>query len=392
MIKEKIDQAIEILKEKNVDMWLTFLRESEASHDPAIDLILGTSVVWSSAFIITAQGKTFAIVGSLDKANIEMRNLYSEAIGYVGSIKEPLLETLRKIDPKNIAINYSKNDVMADGLAHGMYLLLNEYLSDSPFADRLISSEKIIAALRGRKSPTELQRIKEACSITVDMFRKVSSSLKVGQTEAEIAAFLVNEVKKAGVELAWTPEHCPAVFTGPETAGAHFGPTERKTEKGHIMNIDFGIKKNDFCSDLQRTWYFLKDGEKEAPAEVVKAFNAVRDAIQKAADYLKPGVEGWKVDDIARSHITSLGYEEYPHALGHQIGRKSHDGAGLLCPKWERYGNLPFEKVEESQVYTLEPRVTLKGYGTATIEEIVVVRRNGCEFLSHPQKELWLVR
>jgi len=41
MFKEKIAQAIEILKEKNVDMWLTFVRESEVLRDPCLELILG---------------------------------------------------------------------------------------------------------------------------------------------------------------------------------------------------------------------------------------------------------------------------------------------------------------------------------------------------------------
>jgi Xaa-Pro aminopeptidase len=392
MIKEKIDQAIDILKEKNVDLWLTFLRESETSHDPAIDLILGTSCVWASAFMITPQGKTIAVVGSLDKANIESKGVYEEVIGYVGSIQDPLIEVLDKLNPGKIAINFSKNDVMSDGLTHGMYLLLKDYLKETPHEKALISSEEIISALRGRKSSAELQRIREACSLTEDMFKKVSAFLKSGMTEAEVAAFLKEEVKKAGVEPAWDPEHCPAVFTGPESAGAHHGPTDRKTEKGHILNIDFGVKKNEFCSDLQRTWYFLKDDEKDAPPEVVNAFQSVRDAVRKAAEAIKPGLEGWTIDDVARSHITSLGYEEYPHALGHQIGRKAHDGAGLLCPKWERYGSLPFNKIEEGQVYTLEPRVTCEGHGIATVEEIIVITKDGCEYLSHPQTELYLIK
>ena len=157
------------------------------------------------------------------------------------------------------------------------------------------------------------------------------------------------------------------------------------------MNIDFGVRKNDYCSDLQRTWYIFGKGETEPPDEVLKAFHTVREAIQLAAEILKPGVEGWVVDEAARSHITAAGFEEYPHALGHQIGRFAHDGAGLLCPKWDRYGNLPFEKVEARQVYTLEPRITLKEYGVATIEEIVVVEKDGCRFLSDPQREIYLI-
>jgi Xaa-Pro aminopeptidase len=103
-------------------------------------------------------------------------------------------------------------------------------------------------------------------------------------------------------------------------------------------------------------------------------------------------MEGREIDSIVRDYIVGKGFEEYPHALGHQVGRSTHDGAGLLCPEWERYGTLPYLKVEENQVYTLEPRINIPGYGVATIEEIIVVREDGGEFLSDPQQELILVK
>ena len=63
----------------------------------------------------------------------------------------------------------------------------------------------------------------------------------------------------------------------------------------------------------------------------------------------------------------------FPHGLGHQIGRTAHDGAGLLCPPWERYGDLPGLEVEAGQCYTIEPRLPIEGHGIATCEEIVAV-------------------
>jgi Xaa-Pro aminopeptidase len=207
----------------------------------------------------------------------------------------------------------------------------------------------------------------------------------------DVANFILKEVKKLGVEPAWDQEYCPSVFTGPESAGAHTGPTKRKIEGGHILNIDFGIKWKGYSSDLQRTWYIRKKGEKKIPDEVLKGFNTIVESIQLSAKALKPGVQGCEMDDIARNHITSKGYAEYPHALGHQIGRAAHDGGGLLCPRWERYGTLPYEKVEEGQVYTLEPRLTVDGYGVATVEEMVTVNKDGCEFLSKPQKKIYVV-
>jgi Xaa-Pro aminopeptidase len=391
MIKEKIEQAVGILKEKKIDMWMTFVRESSTIPDPAVEVIVGTSCTWQTAYIITATGETIAIAGSLDVANLKSKGNYKEIIGYVQSVKEPLLEVLNRINPETIAINYSTNTVIADGLTHGMWLQLMSYVEGTSFKDRIISAEQIISALRGRKSPAELKLMKAAIKETLKIFDKVTRFIKPGKTELDVANFILKEVKKLGVEPAWDQEYCPSVFTGPESAGAHAGPTKRKIEGGHILNIDFGIKWKGYSSDLQRTWYIRKKGEKKIPDEVLKGFSTIVESIQLSAKALKPGVQGCEMDDIARNHITSKGYAEYPHALGHQIGRAAHDGGGLLCPRWERYGTLPYEKVEEGQVYTLEPRLTVEGYGVATVEEMVIVNKDGCEFLSKPQKKIYEV-
>ena len=391
MIKEKIQQAIAILKEKNIDLWLTFVRESHTITDPCLPLILDAHCTWQSAFLISATGMTVAIVGNLDHTVIKEKNVYDKVISYKTSIRDDLIREVSELNPQKIAINFSTNDHMSDGLTYGMFLLLKNYLKDTPFIDKLVSSEEIMSAVRGRKSPAEIQIMKKAVAVTVDIFNSVSPILKPGLTEKEIAQYMLDEVNKMGISLSWDPSHCPSVFTGPDTAGAHYGPTDRKTEPGHILNMDFGVKINNYVSDLQRTWYFLRDNETEAPAEVKKAFTTVRDAITKAADFLKPGVAGWEVDEIARQHIIAQGYDEFPHGLGHQVGREAHDGAGGLFPKWEKYGKLPYLKAETGQAYTIEPRVTCDGYGVATIEEEVVVTEGGCEFISPRQMELYIV-
>ncbi len=43
-------------------------------------------------------------------------------------------------------------------------------------------------------------------------------------------------------------------------------------------------------------------------------------------------------------------------------------------------------------VFTLEPRLTVAGKGVATIEEMVVVTKDGAEFLGPPQTELVIIR
>lgn len=391
MVNEKIEQAIAIMQEKGVDLWLTFVRETTSAPDPVLDLLAGAHVVWPSAFILTASGKAIAIVGSLDMHGVRDAVSRYEVRGYVDSVAGPLLEVIEAEQPKRIAINYSANDVMADGLSYGLYLILTDYLKGTPWVDRLESSEALVAALRGRKSPAELSRIKSAIRETLDIYDQVTAHVRTGMTEREVAAFITDLMEARGLTPAWSADHCPSVFSGPDTAGAHAGPTGRRIEPGHIMNTDFGVRYEGYVSDLQRTWYFLRPGESEAPAEVQRGFATIYGAIQAAAAALKPGVEGWTIDKVARQYIVDAGYEEFPHALGHQVGRSAHDGAGLLCPVWDRYKNLPFLKVEAGQVYTLEPRLTVPGHGVVTIEEMVVVNDKGCEFLSSPQTELLVV-
>jgi Xaa-Pro aminopeptidase len=392
LLKEKIDQAVKILNEKDIDMWLTFVRESSTVVDPVLEMIAGVNFTWPSALIINKDGETTAIVGSLEEDNIRMTKLYENVTGYTQSIKESLVGYLREKNPGKVAVNFSKNSPLADGLSHGMYILLLDYLKGSGFEDKLISSEEVISSLRGRKSPVELSIMREAVKETLRILGEVSNFIRPGVSEIEIADFMQALVKVEGYDLAWDKDHCPAVFTGPDTRGVHSSPTERKVEKGHLVNVDFGIKYNGYCSDLQRTWYVLKDDEEKAPTDVEIGFYVVRDAIQKVVDKLKPGVQGCEMDDIARNYIVKSGYEEFPHGLGHQVGRNVHDGGAGLLPRWERYGNAPFMKVEELQVYTIEPRLKVEGHGTATLEEEVYITKNGCEFLSKPQKELIYIK
>ncbi len=392
MILEKQQQAVEILNEKNIDMWLTFVRETGNIKDPMMDMIVGTGATWHSAFIITKTGETIAIIGSLEEANMKTVGTFKKIIPYLKSVKNDLIKTLEEIDPEKIAINYSRNSSLADGLTHGVYLELIDILENTPYKFRLISSEEIVAALRGRKSQTEVDLIKKAIDETLIIFDQVTDFIEPGKSEKDVAEFVRGIVKEKGFEFAWDEEHCPAVFTGPDTAGAHSGPTDRKIQRGHVINMDFGIKYNGYCSDLQRTWYVLREGEDNAPEEVLKGFNVIRDSIQMAAEAIRPGKAGWEIDKIARDYIVENGYEEYPHGLGHQVGRVAHDGGALLGPRWERYGNLPYIPIEAGNVFTIEPRLTIPGYGIATIEEIVWVKEDGVEFLSPPQTEIYLIK
>ncbi len=388
LIKEKTAQAKEILKELGIDCWITFVRESQINGDPILPFLAEADLTWHSAFIINRDGSTQAIVGLYDQKTVEETGTWDNVIGFVEGIGEPFKNYLKKINPKTIALNYSIGSEICDGLTHGMYLTMMEMLTEIGMSDRVISAEKIVSALRERKSASELTNLRLAIRHTEEIFDLVTQFIKPDKTEREIADFMKAETKRRGLQLAWEPMVCPAVFTGPETAGAHYTPTDKKVERGHILNMDFGVRVNGYCSDMQRTFYILEENETIAPVDVQKGFDTIVTAIEESRHAMFPGGEGIAIDAVAREVVLKNGYEEFPHALGHQVGRFSHDGTAILGPAWEKYAEKPFRKLEQNMVFTLEPRLTVAGRGTATIEEMVVITKNGAEFLSHPQTEL----
>jgi Xaa-Pro aminopeptidase len=391
LAQEKLGQAVGILGEQDVDLWLTFVRETSLTPDPSLALIGGMYCAWQGAFLVSRTGETTAIVGRFDAPAVRSLGAYDEVVGYDESIRPALHAAIERLDPRSIALNYSESDPAADGLTHGLWLVLRDTLEGTPYADRLVSSEHVVNALRGRKSPVEVERVRGAVAETEEIFDVVTAALRPELTEIEVAELMHAEVERRGLGYAWDRDHCPAVNAGPDKEVGHAGPSELRTKRGELVHVDFGVSKNEYCSDLQRVWYLLGEGETEAPAEVRAAWDALWAAMDAGANLLRPGVVGWEVDAAARETLTAAGYPEPMYALGHQLGRTAHDGGTLLAPRWDRYGSAPLGRVEAGNVFTLEYGTAIPGRGYIGLEEDVLVTDDGVEWLSTPQRRLWLV-
>jgi Xaa-Pro aminopeptidase len=391
IINEKLDQAAALLEEQGLDAWVTFARETSLTMDPCLDMVVGLDVTWHSAFIVSRSGERVAIVGRFDAENVRNLGGYTQVVPYDQSIRPALVDAVTRLDPRTIALNYSPSDPAADGLTHGMYLYLHDTFASTPYAGRFVSAEKFIAALRGRKSPSEVELVRAAIATTEQLYQRVGGTLAPGQSEREIAGKLHAWRKELGLDTAWGEPYCPIVNAGPDSPVGHAAPGDYRATRGQLLHMDFGVKQDGFCSDLQRMWYILDHGERQAPDDVRRAWEACWGAIDAGAEKLKPGAQGWEVDAAARAFLVRAGYPEYQHALGHHLGRVAHDGSTLLGPRWERYGDTPYGTVEVGNVFTLELGTEVPGRGYIGLEEDVLVTGSGLQWLSKPQREMWLV-
>jgi Xaa-Pro aminopeptidase len=385
--QEKLTQAAALLPEFDLDCWLLLGRETGELCDPSLPLILDTAVTWQSAILVHASGERIAIVGRFDVHNVELSGGWTRVIGYDEDLAGFLRTELERLTPRSIGLNYSRDNHTSDGLTLGMYLSLQDWLKDTPYANRLVSADKFASALRGRKSPGEQARIQKAITATVALFGEVPSMLREGRTEQELQALLHERVDRLGAGTSWEREYCPIVNFGPDSAIGHATPGDLKLRPGQVVHLDFGLRLDGYSSDLQRLWYVARPGEQDAPTEIQRAFATVTEAITAAAEFLRPGRLGAEVDAVARRVITDGGYPEFKHALGHQVGRTCHDGAALLGPRWPRYGSTVEQPLSEGEVFTLELGV-MTSAGIVSLEEMVVITAEGCRFLTEPQRTL----
>jgi Xaa-Pro aminopeptidase len=387
LVKEKIIQAEGILRELEVDLWLTLARESESVPDPAASLISDRRVCWLTAFLITPGGVNTVLVGAVDAPDYRRSGLYPEVVTYQGDVGEALRPLLDDLAPRQIAINYSKSSYTADGLSHGLYLLLQEYLEGTVYRRRLISAEQVIARLRGRKTPLEIEHLCRAAAMADQAWEDALPQIEPGMSEIEIAALLEHAILAQGV----TPAFETIVNAGGKTAPGHGSPTEAVLERGELLHVDFGVRYKDYCSDIQRVAYFRRDGEGDPPAALSRAFACVRQIVTETADHYRPGAQGHEIDAVARQILTAAGYPEYNHGLGHQIGQSVHDGGALVGPPWKRYGELVRIPLEAHNTFTVELGVSLDGIGYMGLEENLVVTPTGGEFLGPQQTALTVV-
>lgn len=384
IVKSKIEQAIDILNELEIDLWLIFCRESEMMADPSLELAVGHNVVWQSAFFISRDGKTTALVGNFDAPDFEKSGRFETVIPYVEDCGKEIKKLVKKHNPKTLALNFSRDDIAADGLSHGMYLLLTEYLRNTPYAERIVSSENIISLLRGRKIPEEINLISSAAFMSADCWKESLTEIKTGMTEKEIARIINKNINRLGGTTAFDT----IVNAGSKTSPGHGHPTDAVLEPGDLLHVDFGARVDGFCSDIQRLAYFRRNGEKNAPKQLIDAFNMVKAVIDETSRLYLPGKKGYTIDAAARRMLGEAGYEEYQHALGHQIGRSVHDGAAIVGPKWKRYGKTPEIPLEEGNVFTVELGIALNGIGYVSLEEDLAVTEKGGKFLCPRQTEL----
>ncbi len=387
--REKVVQAKDIVREEGVSVWLTIARESVMNSDPAIGLISEVDFGGMTAVLITPE-KAICVGGHLDSYGYELTGVYDEVREYDKSFTTVFFEVLDEVKPDTIALNYS-GDVAADGLTHGMYVQLMEWFEEYGFKGKVISAEKIIGKLRGRKTPEEISRMKRAIAATEQILIEAKDFIKAGMSQKTIHAWCQKRIQEMGHDSAWGADHNPGVMILNAPMG-HAGPSDEYTvPKGSLVTLDFGVRVDDYCSDIQRVFYVPNDGETATPAHLEEGLLVIQDAVRHGMTKMMPGTPAYVPDESVRAFLAERNYPEFNFGFGHQVGRQTHDGGVMMGPRWERYLGRVEAEMEVDQVFTVDVNLHFEE-GRIGQEDMAIVTKDGGVMISHRQEGIYFCK
>jgi Xaa-Pro dipeptidase len=250
--------------------------------------------------------------------------------------------------------------------------VFNELALAAP-AMQIATAEPVTNACRGVKTAHEIEIMRFANQITLDVYRAAFQTLRAGMTQADLAKNVSDAFSKLGYEGG------ALVLFGESSAYPHGLPKPRTLEENQVVLIDGGTTVHGYQSDMTRTVVFGRP----AP-EAQKVFDIVHEAQKRALAFAGPGKKCGEVDGAARKVIADAGYgpdyRTFTHRLGHGIGMEGHEWPYLV-----RGSQIV---LQPGMTFSDEPGIYQYGKFGIRLEDIMAITENGAEMMTPAQTSL----
>ena len=230
-----------------------------------------------------------------------------------------------------------------------------------------------VQKLRQVKTPAEIVIMRKAAAITSEAFQAILPKIREGMTEKELQIELDFTMLRLGADGC---AFDTIIASGENGSLCHAIPGNRAIRRGDMITMDFGAKVGGYCSDMTRTVAFGTPSE-----EMRRIYDTVYRAQNICEEALAAGKVCSAIDRLARDYIDARGYQgRFGHGLGHSVGIDIHEEP--------RLSQKCHDVLKAGVVITVEPGVYVPGVGGVRIENTCLVKENGSEALTTPQKEL----
>jgi Xaa-Pro aminopeptidase len=268
-------------------------------------------------------------------------------------------------------------------------MLRKEGLTIKPMFD-------VIEKARETKDPHEIDKIRAVQAVAEEVMADAIDLIANAEADMNETLFIRKDGRKETLTVdkiksffghKFLDHQCIAeeeiiVACGPKGADPHYFGNPRdelKINQPIILDVYPRSIQRRYWTDMTRT---VVKGK--APEKVKKMFEAVLEAKNTSMDALKAGALGSDLYHLCCDVLEKAGYETarrgkqikrgFTHSLGHGVGLDLHEGPGL--------NELYKFPLKEHSVVTIEPGLYDPDLGGVRIEDIVEIRKGGCNNLT----------
>lgn len=328
---------------------------------------------------------------------VEIKTYSEEGMDYIFNTIEaahvPLGELLRSVGLRSQAVIGYENTSSPIATAYtqvGIPAPSTLTLLEEVFiGDYLRDATHLIDELASIKTEEEIGYIRRSEAVAHEGFIAAHDAVRVGATEADVAAATYAAMLKAGYAAPGANHVLPHVhiMAGPRAALAYraFNLTSNAPiQRGDTVLVQMEINVNGYWAELTRTFFAGSISNEWRNAH--QACVAAQDA---ALQCIHDGASGRAVDSAARSVMQQAGFgSAFKHGLGHGLGFQAinHTAIPVLHPASDA-------TLHTGMVHNMEPAVYLDGKGGIRLNDNVAVFQDGGEVLSRaiPRDLDWLV-
>jgi Xaa-Pro aminopeptidase len=348
--------------------------------------VVGTSLAVAArdgrvALLVPEDEKDLASQGWADEVRTFRPGALTELRTAAEAVREPLADTARSLGLSGRRVGYEAGPTYEPSSYASMHLYdasITRLLHEAMEPAALVQADDLLADLRGRKTPAEVEGIRQACRIAGQAFLEGASRLTAGLKETEAANFFRGPLSAVGVgfEDVRRADGFAWCMSGPNAALAHAAyarSRDRRLQAGDFVMIHCNSYADGRWTDITRTFHLGSPDDRAA-----SLYDAVFAARAAALSVIRPGARAADVDEASRDVLRSRGLgEAFKHSTGHGVGFAAidHNARPRLHPRSD-------EVLRLGMVFNVEPAVYFDGYGGLRHCDVVAVTDAGATVLT----------
>ncbi len=231
----------------------------------------------------------------------------------------------------------------------------------------IVNFDNEFYSLRIIKSASEIACMRRSSRIISDTFLTAVPRIKLGMTELEIQAEFEAEILRNGAE-SYVQAFAPMISTG--EVRSHISMcrnTSRKIKESEILNLAAGS-----CYQGYNGMICAPHVVGEIPKKIKDAVKCAYDALNIAADKMRPGTPAGVIMDAYTDYLTKMGYIEYcPYGSLHSTG--------MLECEAPVFSKANGRVIEENMTMCIDAYFKGMEWGSFRVEDTYVITKKGAE-------------